>query len=354
MKKNLILTFCSVIFSILIIEIFLRFIDLYSDLTNIDLKPSTSIYEKPKNSSQKHKHPDLDYININYFDFDGVKNPATISTSQKKNIIGFFGDSFIENYAVNQKFEFSNILNLQLIDYNAVNYGVGGYNTEQSFLRYLKYKNHDLKYIFYLFMPQDQETLGLITFNNTDQYIINSVKINPILSIIGKFQITYFILDVGLKIRTIMFQDLSDIEKSNYPHILANHAARKNLKHKEQEIKNFAQLIEAFKKEVETNQGKFIVILYPVSSHINYFEETLRLSKLKIDYFILDSKLSTDPKYQFNNDNHWNEYGNLEFQKNVKYYLKTNYEVNFVNNFDELKTAKEIEDFYNINKKRIR
>jgi hypothetical protein len=347
MKKNLILILSSVILSILIIEIFLRTVGLYSDLTNINLEPSSSIYEKPKNSSQKHKHPDLDYINTNYFDSDGVKNQTQIATSQKKNIIGFFGDSFIENYAVNPNFEFSNILNLQLANYEAVNYGVGGYNTEQAFLRYLKYKNHDLKYVFYLFMPQDQETLGLITFNKIDQYIINSVKINPILSIVGKFQITYFILDAGLKIRTVIFQDLSDIENSNYPHILANRAARKNLNHKEQDMKNFAQLIEAFKKEVEKNQGKFIVILYPVSSHINYFEETLGLSKLKIDYFILDNKLSTDPKYQFKNDNHWNEYGNLEFQKNIKYYLNDSNEVNFVNNIDDLKITKEIEDFYN-------
>lgn len=353
MKKNLILTFCSVIFSILIIEIFLRIVGLYSDLTNINLEPSSSIYEKPKNSSQKHKHPDLDYININYFDFDGVKNQATITTSQKKNIIGFFGDSFIENYAIDSKFEFSNILNLQLIDYSAVNYGVGGYNTEQAFLRYLKYKNHDLKYVFYLFMPKDQETLGLLTFNKTDEYIINTVKINPILSIIGKFQITYFFLDVGLKIRSIMFDDLSLIERSNYPHILANRAARKNLKFKEQDMKKFSQLIEAFKKEVEKNQGKFIVILYPINSHVQYFEETLKFSKLKINYFILDSKLSTDTKYQFKYDNHWNEHGNLEFQKNIKRYLNDIEKVNFINNFDDFKFTKEIEDFYN-SYKRIR
>ena len=84
MKKNLILILSSIILSILIIEIFLRTVGLYSNLTNINLEPSSSIYEKPKNSSQKHKHPDLDYINTNYFDSDGVKNQTKITTSQKK------------------------------------------------------------------------------------------------------------------------------------------------------------------------------------------------------------------------------------------------------------------------------
>lgn len=127
----------------------MRVIGLYSDLANTTLEPSASIYEKPKNSFQRNKHPDLYYVNSNYFDLEGVKNEKKITTS-KKNIIDMFGDSMIENYAVNPKFDFSNILNSNIINYEVINYGVGRYQAEQVFLRYLKYKDHDLKYVFYL------------------------------------------------------------------------------------------------------------------------------------------------------------------------------------------------------------
>ena len=82
--KNLSIVFISFFFSILIIEIFLRTVGLYSDLANTILEPSISIYEKPKDSIQKRKHPDIYYINNNYFDLDGVKNNKKLTTSKKK------------------------------------------------------------------------------------------------------------------------------------------------------------------------------------------------------------------------------------------------------------------------------
>ena len=39
-----------------------------------------------------------------------LKNNTSVTTSKKKNIIAFFGDSFTENVAVDPIFEFSNIL----------------------------------------------------------------------------------------------------------------------------------------------------------------------------------------------------------------------------------------------------
>ena len=59
-----------------------------------------------------------------------------------------FGDSFTENIAVYKDFEFSNILNQKVKNYKFVNYGVGGYSADQVFIRYLKYQDHDIKYIF--------------------------------------------------------------------------------------------------------------------------------------------------------------------------------------------------------------
>jgi hypothetical protein len=350
MKKNLILFFFSIFFSIFLIEIFLRIAGLYRDLTNINLEPSASIYDKPKNSIQKNKHPDLHYLNSNYFDLDGVKNNKKVRTLQKKNIIGFFGDSFIENYAVDPEFEFSNVLGMQIIDYETVNYGVGGYNAEQAFLRYLKYKNHDFKYVFYLFMPGDQESLGLVTFNQVGEYIVNKRKINPIFSTLGKLHITYFAMHIGLKIRAVIYEDLSSIDKSNYPHVLANRIARQDIQFQKTGMKNFAKLIEAFNREVVNNNAKFFIILYPEIHHINYFEETLRSTGLKVDYFTLDYSLATNKKFQFKNDDHWNEYGNLIFSKNIRYFLNKNLSINFKKPENYILIEEKIKNFYSKNK----
>jgi hypothetical protein len=346
MNKNLTLVFFSIFLSILFIEIFLRVIGLYTDLANITLEPSISIYEKPKNSFQRHKHPDLHYVNSNYFDLEGVKNKKKIITSKKKNIIGMFGDSMIENYAVNPEFDFSNILNTKIINYEVVNYGVGGYQAEQVFLRYIKYKDHDFKYVFYFFMPGDQESYGLLTFNDNGEYIINKIKINPVFKILGKLNITYLSINSFLNFRSLIYDEYTSIEKNNYAQLLANRIAKKQLKSEGKDIMHFSRLIEIFQKNVESNNAKFFVILYPDSDHINYFKDALKLRNLKVEYFILDEKLMTEKKFQFKNDSHWNELGNLEFAKNIEFFLNNNLQINFSNQNNYQVIEKKIANFY--------
>ena len=108
--RNVILFLASVFFSFLIVEISLRTFGIYSNQANNQLVVSDSIYERPKDSYQKQKHPDINYVITNYYDYDGVKNNTAVTTSKKKNIIAFFGDSFTENVGVDPVFEFSNIL----------------------------------------------------------------------------------------------------------------------------------------------------------------------------------------------------------------------------------------------------
>jgi hypothetical protein len=350
--KNLSIVFISFFLSILIIEIFLRTIGLYSDLTNTNLEPSNSIYEKPKDSIQKRKHPDIYYINDNYFDLDGVKNNKKLTTSKKKNIIGIFGDSFVENYSVDPKFDFSNVLNTNIVNYEIVNYGVGGYQAEQAFLRYLKYKDHDLKYVFYFFMLGDQESYKLLTFNDDGKYIINKIKINPIFKILGKLNITYLSIDSFIKFRILVNDDYNLIKKNNYSELLANQIANKNKTGGAFDMKHFAQLIETFQKEVESSNAKFFVILYPNTDHINYFQEAVKLRNLKVNYFVLDNLLVTEKKFKFKNDDHWNEFGNLEFARNLKTFLNNNLKINFSNNNNYKNIEKEIDDFYTFYKSR--
>ena len=52
----------------------------------------------------------IKYKVISKFDKDGVKNFDQTTTSDKKNIIALFGDSFTENIAIDKNFEYSLLL----------------------------------------------------------------------------------------------------------------------------------------------------------------------------------------------------------------------------------------------------
>jgi hypothetical protein len=227
--------------------------------------------------------------------------------------------------------DFANILNRNIINYEVVNYGVGGYQAEQAFLRYFKNKDHDLKYVFYFFMLGDQESYKLLTFKDNNQYTINKVKINPIFQMLGKLNITYLSIDAFLKLRILIYNDYSSIKKNNYPELMANQIANKNKIGGVFDMNHFAKLIETFQKTVESNNAEFFVILYPNKDHINYFQESIKLRNLKVNYFVLDNSLVTEKKFKFKNDDHWNEFGNLHFARNIKNFLNTNLKIIFEN-----------------------
>ena len=344
MKKNLILCFFSIFLTFTLIEVFLKILGTYSNLTQNKLIHADTIYERPKNSYQKHKHPDVNYIITNYYDDDGVKNNTGILTSKKKNIIGVFGDSFTENVAVDPKFDFVSILNKNISGYTLVNYGVGGYEIDQVFLRYLKYKDHDHKYIFYLFFPGDQNLKNIISFDNEENYIIKKNNINYFYQILGKLNITYFCIDSFYFLRSIFFKNHTRIDKNNYNQILANKIAIYEKRGYQTNIKEFYKILKIFQKTVEKNGSKFFVLVFPDEDNISLFENFIDKQEYKINYFILNNNLNKDSNLRFKNDNHWNEYGNLEFAKNLnniffKLKIKSN-KVNFS------KSEKEIINFY--------
>jgi len=372
-KKNITLLIFSLFFSFFLIEIILIYQGTYVSLTKNKLVPSAALYERPISSFQKTKHPDLNYLNSNYFDENGVKNYSNIPTNEKKNIIGFFGDSFTENININKEFEFSNILNKITTDHDIVNYGVGGYALDQSFIRYLKYKKNNFKHIFYLFMPGDQiSSSNLIEFKD-NTYLIKEPSISNIFHILGKLNISYLIFDGYYLARSKIFSHHTLINKSNYSSFFANKIYRglynynkhaelskwyKELLSDSKNINQFYSLLKNFNDEVKKNGSNFYVLVYPEKEHVLYFKKAIKDRENEINYFILDKKLQTSVKtkkdngsyvyiktnLEFKNDNHWNEYGNLEF---VKYLLNIFNELNIT--FDHInfkKKEKDIEAFY--------
>ena len=227
MHKNIFLLFFSILFSLLVMELFLFIFGKYDNLVINNLEPSPAIYERAHTSIQRHKHPDLNYVIINKFDSDGVKNFGDIITSDKKNIIGIFGDSMVENIAVDNKFEFSTLLDQTLKNYKVVNYGTGGYSADQIFIRYLKYKNHDLKHVFYLFTHGDKIFQTKSTFNDDGSYLINYPELNNFYNTIGKIRLTYLVVDSYFLFKNIFNTNFTLSSEKNYKSILANKIYKK-------------------------------------------------------------------------------------------------------------------------------
>ena len=348
--RNVILFFTSIFFSLVIIEFSLRAFGMYSNLANTKLVASDAIYERPKNSYQKQKHPDVNYVVTNYYDFDGVKNNTSLTTSKKKNIIAFFGDSFTENAAVDPIFEFSNMLKKKIKNYEIVNYGIGGYEIDSIFLRYNKFKDHDIKYIFYLYFPGDENLSKIIKFDENNNLIISKIKINYFYQLIGRLNITYLVIDSFYIFRSFLYSNHSVINVDNYNQILANKIAKSKQQKPQAELDEFFNILKKFQEVAEHNQVNFTVLVFPTKGSIEFFNTFIKNKDYKINYVILNEELNNNPKLRFKNDPHWNEYGNLEYAKNLyEIFIKKNLNVNELSNFSIEKNS--IDSFYQLNSK---
>ena len=348
MFKNFSLVLIFSFIGLIIIELFLILFGPYKQLTTEKFQTSDSIYERPSNFIQKQPHPDLEYIIDNHFDLDGVKNYSNINTSKKKNIIGFFGDSMTENINVDKEFEFTNILNKKITGFDIVNYGIGGYNLEQTFIRFLKYQNHDLKYVIFFMMPGDHFERNLIDFDKNNLPSIIEPDVNLFFKLLGKLNITYLVIDVYFNFR-YYFQNYHKTGIENYPSLYANKIYSEFYTNHERKEDNFDKIL-IYLNELNFKLGrKFILILYPNKEMINFVKERLKSDLNSIDYYVLDEKL-LDKDLQFKNDSHWNELGNIYFADNLSKILN-NYGVKF-NKIDFENYKKKIDKLYQENNKR--
>ena len=94
-----------------------------------------------------------------------------------------------------------------------------------------------------------------------------------------------------------------------------------------------------------------IWINYSEYINIEYFKKTLTNKNLNIKYYILDSSLNNDKTLFFDNDGHWNEYGNLAFARNLKQILIYN-NIKFNKNYYNF-NKKYINQFYSKHKKQF-
>ena len=328
--QNSTLVLVAVLLSLLVAEVALRVDGRYQDLASQLLVPSPAYWERPVNQIEFGRHPDLNAPIEIRFDSEGVRNHSEVSTREQRNIIGFFGDSYVENRRVEDRFSFTSILDLAARPgARVVNYGVDGYGLDQEYLRYKKYENHDIHDIVYVFCQNDLSNLyetGLTEMTNDGDIAFLVPSINPFYRLMGRFHVTYLAITAYYKARMLVdlistgnwtWKSVSLIDWLNYRErfhdqydesitedilSLSPSARTTRLSQK------FLLLLEKWKREVEASQRTFTVLVLPwkldeavATKLFRNFDGNIVHS---IDFF------KDCGNCRFQNDSHWNEYGN--------------------------------------------
>ena len=316
--------------SLVVAEIALRVDGRYQDLASQLLVPSPAYWERPVNEIDFGKHPDLNVPIEIRFDRDGVRNHSEVSTREERNIIGFFGDSYVENRRIEDRFSFTSILDLAARPgARVVNYGVDGYGLDQEYLRYKKYENHDIHDVVYVFCENDLSNLyetGLTEMTKNGDITFRFPSINPFYRLMGRFHVTYLVITAYYKVRMLVdflstgnwtWKSVSFIDWLNYRErfhdqydesitsdFLSLNASTRTTRLSEK----FLVLLEKWKREVEASQRTFTVLVLPWN-----LDDTVATKLFRdfdgnvihsIDFF------KDCENCIFQNDRHWNEYGN--------------------------------------------
>jgi hypothetical protein len=325
--KNSLLLILSLAFSLFICETILFMNGRYDEAVNTTYSNDT-IWEKPAATTEYEMHPDLNFPVPVKFDHSGVRNDGPMETEEKKNIYAFFGDSFTENRRILSELTFTEILGRLIPHVAVVNYGVGGYGLDQSYLRYEKFSHQDIKRVFYVFCDNDFRNLyetHLVDINQNKDLVFLKPKRNVARYLVSKFRITYLIIEAYYKMWNIKYND-QKIAKAVYrPEYKKRFhdeyadsmldALLSNTYDENSDIASFRNkfrmLLQHWNNELNSKGIRFDIIVLPNNNAhlaaIKLFGD-LPLNVLYLKDYLGNHDWS---EYRFKNDGHWNEKGNL-------------------------------------------
>jgi hypothetical protein len=335
--QTLALVFFSIALSLVVAEVVLWIDGRYHDLASHRLIISKAIWEPPANRIEVRKHPDLSRFIEIHFDNEGVRNHSESSTRDKRNIIGFFGDSFTENRRVDDRFSLTSILDVAARPRaRVVNYGVGGYGLDQSYLRYKKYEKHDIHDVVYIFCENDLPNLDetdLTEMTQNGDIAFRDPRFNPFYQLIGRFHVTYLVISAYYKVRmlvdlirtgkyewtSVTWRVNSDAQAhrrvNQFADAIAMDFLSPNPSTSTLELaEKFLVLLEKWRREVEASQRTFTVLVLPWKIDDEVATKLLRNFEGSVVHStgLFDN---CENYCKFQTDGHWNEYGNAKMAK---------------------------------------
>ena len=247
--------------------------------------------------------------------------------------VGFFGDSFTENARMAVQFSFTepldHLLNANVgeggraegsregASFNVLNFGVRGYSTQQSLLRYETWELRGaLDHVFYLYCHND-------LWENQIDGVGRPGWAAP--ALLGRLHLSYLALDAASRLSTDLVTrgfDIAHLFEAGWwtlPDRTPLEAAEAVRQGAPDRHALFRQLLRRFKAAAEGDGASFHLVRLPdlpagFSVGPIAAEEGVEIVNLQNCFAELDPAHQRTPwprsPYRFRRDNHWNEAGN--------------------------------------------
>jgi hypothetical protein len=327
--------FVASIISFLFIEITLRAIGRYEAAASSRMSSHSRLLwtSKPNHSWQAH-HPDTGTPHQVAYNERGLRQSRPKADHWDNSLnIAFFGDSMTENYYLAQPHVFTEplhyLLNLDKPT-NVLNFGLSGYGTGQSYLKYLEFEERDkLDVVFYVLTANDLRNIYENELFDLDAdgklHLRKPPKPSVLISLVSRLHTTYLLLDVFYKLdlRSSKELDVSTLaRKQAVEKRRAEKAQRRMVKTflrgssdavVERSAKIMAAIVSEWRLAVEQDGGQFVLVLLPTGRETPFrdlFPETTILD-LREHFIVEIPNYSYKEHLRLKNDGHWNERGNF-------------------------------------------
>ena len=324
---GLILILGSVILSLVMVEVALRTVahDRYHGARTLTSVPdNTKIWAPPKNTINYFRHPDTsDRIELQRNNL-GLRMNHDISAPSLKATknIAFFGASFTENVRLPVQHTFPELfkllVNIGVEKFEVLNFGVGAYGVDQSYLRYKELGadiRSELDLVVVVVSSGDvwnpaKNKIAALDENGKLVLTPRGPRVPTFLKGIKELYITYFLID-AYDFLVSSPENNAKLERKKIKD--ANNRKNKVLPERNEATKLFNTLMLQWQSDVEAFGGKFKIVIVPLDDYWSV-SETLdpRLSAIQLHelfaQLVPNDELS---KLNFQNDPHWNEAGNL-------------------------------------------
>ena len=280
-------------------------------------------------------HPDTDARHPFFYNNLGLRQHRDFSAEDLENSvnIGFFGDSSTENVRMKAQFSFTEPLDYLLNigaegagegqrSINVLNFGVDGYGTAQSLLRYeLLDFREALDHVFYVYSsndPMGDLENGLFRLDDAGRLEKGEVPLGRF-TLLSKLHFPYLILDAGGRLSA----HLEELEAGSS--WLWGKFYQRRMNYKAQKLRMsafplFRQMLRRWKEAVESNGASFRLAWLPVENYdapgvaAIVEEEGVETLNLRDCFGVRDPAHLRTPwahsPYRFERDQHWNEAGN--------------------------------------------
>lgn len=317
----------SVILSFVMVEAALRTLahDRYHGARTLTSVPdNTKIWAPPENTVSYFRHPDTgERIELQRNNMGlRMKYDVSASSLEATRNIAFFGASFTENVRLPVQHTFPELfkflVNIGDDKFEVLNFGVGAYGVDQSYLRYKELGTDIRKELDFVVVVVSAGDLWnpaknkIAALDESGKLILTprGPRVPTFLKVIKELYITYFLIDV-YDFLVSSPENNAKLERKQIKDI--NNRKAKVLPEKSGATKLFNAIMLKWKSDVEAFGGKFKIVVVPLDDYWSVSETldphlpAIQLQEL-FAQLVPNDELS---KLNFQNDPHWNESGNL-------------------------------------------